>query len=258
MTISVACKLCEGPSPLFDTCDFHNNAFTHLGFYEIPLPPNGMVVPYFRCTDCGFIFTTHMDNWDKDNLFGTLIYNKDYPRIDGTYNGTRAGRICNLFYLAFADHFKHLEFLDYGGGLGLQSALVGAFGAKRSHTFDTFAQNAQRPAGNFNVVSCVEVIEHAIHPKAMVEDLVRFANPDNGLIFITTECLPDDIDVQKTKWWYVNPRVGHVSFYPKPILEKLFAEHGYKMAHVANHTHIAYRAWPLWADLLLAEVHRAK
>lgn len=256
MTISVACKLCKGESPLFDSCDFHNNANIHLGYYHMPLPKHELQVPYFRCNDCGFMFTTLMDDWGTNNIFGQLIYNKDYPRVDGTYNGARAGKICNLFYLAFFDAFKQLEFLDYGGGIGLQSALVGAFGAKRSHTFDPFAQNAKRPDGSFHVVSCVEVLEHAIKPEEMVEDLVRFTNPDNGLIFITTECLPDDIDTQKTKWWYVNPRVGHVSFYPKPVLKKLFAAHGYQMAHILNHTHIAYKTWPTWADLLMSEEDR--
>ncbi len=258
MTAAPACKCCNAPSVLFDSCDFHNNANIHMGYYHMPLPPNGLQVPYFRCTSCGFIFTTLMDDWGKDNLFAALIYNKDYPRVDGTYNGSRAGKICNLFYLAFFDHFKQLEFLDYGGGIGLQSALVGAFGAKRSHTFDPFAQNAKRPDGTFHVVSCVEVLEHAIDPKAMVKDLVSFTNPDDGLIFITTEVLPDDIEVQKTKWWYVNPRVGHVSFYPKAMLEKLFAEYGYRMAHIGSHTHIAYKTWPQWADLLLSEEDRKK
>ncbi|NDE91379.1 MAG: class I SAM-dependent methyltransferase [Alphaproteobacteria bacterium] len=251
-----ACKLCAASSVFFDRCNFHNNAQVHLGYYHMPLPPHELMVDYYRCTACGFMFTPLMDEWGKDNIFATLIYNKDYPRIDGTYNGARAGRICNLFYLAFHDYFKQLEFLDYGGGIGLQSALVGAFGAKRSMTFDPFAQNARRPDGQFHVISCVEVLEHAIDPLAMVADLVSFNHPD-GLIFLTTECLPDDIDVQKTKWWYVNPRVGHVSFFPKAALEKAFAAHGYKMTHIASHTHIAYKTWPIWADHLISEEDRS-
>jgi hypothetical protein len=251
-----ACKLCASSSVFFDSCDFHNNANIHLGYYHMPLPPKGMVVNYYRCTSCGFVFTPLMDDWGQDNLFASFVYNKDYPRVDGTYNGARAGKICNLFYLAFHDHFKQLEFLDYGGGIGLQSALVGAFGAKRSLTFDPFAQNAKRPQGYFHVVSCVEVLEHATHPKAMIADLVSFTHPADGMIFITTECLPDDIAEQKTKWWYVNPRVGHVSFYPKAMLKKLFAAHGYQMAHIANHTHIAFKTWPIWADHLIAEDDR--
>ncbi len=256
MTQAPACKLCKAPSVFFESCDFHNQAKIHLGYYQMPMPPHGLTVDYYRCTACGFLFTTLMDDWHTNGMFAQMIYNKDYPRIDGSYNGQRAGKICNLFYLAFFDAFKDLEFLDYGGGIGLQSALVGAFGAKRSLTFDPFAQGVERPPGSFNVVSAVEVLEHATNPLAMIEDLVRFTNPDDGLIFITTECLPDDIEQQKTKWWYVDPRVGHVSLYPKPMLKKIFAAHGYQMSHILYHTHIAYKKWPKWAELLMSERDR--
>jgi Methyltransferase domain len=245
-----ACKICAAPTAFFDRCDFHNNAKLHHGYFTTDLDPSGLQLPYYCCTACGFIFTPFMDKWGDENLFAQLVYNKDYPRIDGTYNGYRAGMFSNIFCLAFHDHLPQLEFLDYGGGIGLQSALVGAFGAKRSKTYDPFAVGAARPDGVFNVVSCIEVIEHAVDPKAMVADLVSFTNPDNGIIFLSTETTPPDIEQQKCKWWYVNPRVGHISFYPEKVLDGLFAAHGYKMIHRQSHTHIAYKVLPQWTRML--------
>jgi 2-polyprenyl-6-hydroxyphenyl methylase/3-demethylubiquinone-9 3-methyltransferase len=243
----IPCKLCSTPAPFFDRCDLHKNAKLHRGYFDAPLPDTGILLDYHACPSCGFVFTGFMDKWGPAE-FATYIYNQDYPRVDGSYNGYRAGAAANIFYLAFFEHLANLDFLDYGGGLGIQAVLLKAFGAKRSLTYDPFAANITRPEGTFNLVSCLEVMEHAVDPKKIVADLVSFMNPDSGLIFVTTECTPPDIATQRTNWWYVTPRVGHISFYTRPIIDTLFAAHGLKVTHIENHTHIAYRTWPVWAS----------
>ena len=250
MSDTPLCKICGARTGFFDRCDFHNNAKVHFGYYDLPLKPSGMTLEYFQCSMCGFLFTPHMDQWTGAE-FAQQVYNRDYPRIDGTYNGYRAGALANILYLALGDYIPQLDFLDYGGGLGLQSAILKAFGAHSSLTYDPFAAGATRPTGSFNMVTSLEVLEHATDPKKTVADWVSLVNPDSGLVFFTTELLPPDIAQQKCRWWYVNPRVGHISFYTEPALQKLFAPHGMKLAHIEQHTHMAYRQWPVWADKLL-------
>ncbi|MBI3419504.1 MAG: hypothetical protein HY053_05170, partial [Proteobacteria bacterium] len=132
------CKICGRATRFFDSCDFHANVRLHYGYYDKPLTPSGITLDYYRCTGCGFLFTTFMDGWTGQQFAG-FVYNKDYPRLDGSYNGYRAGALSNILYLAFHDRLPQLDILDYGGGIGLQSALLSAFGAKRALTYDPFA-----------------------------------------------------------------------------------------------------------------------
>jgi 2-polyprenyl-6-hydroxyphenyl methylase/3-demethylubiquinone-9 3-methyltransferase len=241
------CKICGSVTLFFDRCDFHANAKVHKGYYDVRIEPSGILLDFFACTCCGFIFTPFMDQWVPGD-FATYVYNKEYPRLDGSYNGARAGGAANIFYLAFHDYLSQLEFLDYGGGIGFQSALLQAFGAKRALTYDPFASGSTRPEGKFNMVSCLEVLEHSTDPKKTVADLVSFVDKESGLVFVGTECSPPDIARQKCSWWYITPRVGHVSFYTPWAIDAMFAEHGMKVLHLEHHTHIAYQSWPLWAN----------
>ncbi|HVY11941.1 MAG TPA: class I SAM-dependent methyltransferase [Alphaproteobacteria bacterium] len=241
------CKICSQPTAHFIRCDFHANAKLHMGYYARAINPSGVMLDYFRCTGCGFLFTPFMDDWDGSK-FAQFVYNKDYPLLDGSYNGHRAGALANILYLGFHDMMGQLDFLDYGGGLGIQSALLAAFGARRSITYDPFAANAKRPEGLFNVVTSLEVLEHSVDPKKTAADLVSLFDHDNGFLFATTELLPDNIATQKDNWWYICPRVGHISFYTPQALGHLFVPHGFKILHVENHSHIIFKKWPIWAQ----------
>ncbi len=244
-----SCKICGAPSTFFAKVDFHANAQLHFGYYDLPINPSGLMLDYYRCHACGFLFTPFMDDWTPQK-FGEMIYNQDYPQVDGTYNGYRGGTFANILALAFHGKLPQLQFLDYGGGLGIQAELLRVFGAKRSESYDPYAVGRNRPAGTFNVVTCMEVVEHSTNPKQTIADIVKFA-ADDGLIMFTTEAPPADIEQQKEKWWYITPRVGHVSFYSFDALDRLFNPYGYKLAHIETHTHFAYRTWPAWADKLL-------
>jgi 2-polyprenyl-6-hydroxyphenyl methylase/3-demethylubiquinone-9 3-methyltransferase len=247
---SLPCKICKAEAPFFDRADFHANAKMHFGYYDLPINPSGMMLDYHRCKSCGFMFTPFMDKWG-DEQFRGYVYNKDYAQIDGTFNGFRSGLFANLFTLALHDYLGQLDLLDYGGGIGLQAIMLKAFGARNSQTYDPHAAQKVRPSGAFHLVTCIEVLEHSPDPAALIADLVSFMNTDSSLLFITTELQPEDIDKQKCNWWYVNPRVGHISFFTKPALQKLMAPYGFKLAHVGTQAHVAYREWPVWAERLL-------
>jgi 2-polyprenyl-6-hydroxyphenyl methylase/3-demethylubiquinone-9 3-methyltransferase len=245
-----ACKICGTPSPHFFRCDLHNNAQVHFGLYTGSITPHGAQLDYYRCTNCGFVFSPFMDNWDAQK-FATHIYNADYPMLDGTYNGHRAGMMANKLYLGLYDRINQLDFLDYGGGLGLQSNLLQSMGAKRAVTYDQFAAGSIRPTGRFNVTTCMEVLEHATDPQAMAKDLVSLTNLDDGFMIITTQFQPADIDAQKEKWWYVAPRVGHVAFYTQPSFARLFAPWGMKWLHIEDMIHLGFVNWPTWAERVM-------
>jgi 2-polyprenyl-6-hydroxyphenyl methylase/3-demethylubiquinone-9 3-methyltransferase len=239
------CKVCGSDTVFFDRCDFHNNIKLHHGFFAEPINASGVELDYHRCTACGFLFSTFMDDWDSAK-FSQYVYNRDYPRLDGSYNGARSGALANILYLGFHEKLKQLDILDYGGGSGITTSLLSAFGAKRAITYDPFA-GAARPTGKFNIVSCFEVAEHAVDQKKLAEDLMSFTDFDNGFLFMGTEFQPEDVQAKKKDWWYMAPRVGHISFHTKDSYERLFAPYGLKFLHIEHHTHIGFKKWPLWA-----------
>jgi hypothetical protein len=246
-TATPRCKICNTETRPFGRCDFHENVKIHHGYFSQPIDKSGVELDYVRCPSCGFLFTTFMDDWDAQK-FASYIYNRDYPRLDGSYNGSRSGALANILYLGFHDRLKDLSILDYGGGTGITTALLSAFGTKRAVTYDPFAAGAKRPEGKFNIVSCFEVFEHSINPKDLVADLMSFVDVDNGFLFMGTEFQPPNIEAQKTGWWYIAPRVGHVSFYNEDIFNRLFTPHGMRLFHLEHHTHIAFKQWPIWAE----------
>ena len=76
------CKVCGGLAPFFDVVDFQKCA----GFYEFG--PSGVAVPYHRCDDCGFLFTSFFDDWTHGD-FARFIYNADYAAVDPDYAALR-------------------------------------------------------------------------------------------------------------------------------------------------------------------------
>jgi len=246
MTEYIICKICSAKASRFFTCDFHNNTRIHHGLWCSPVNLCGKMVDYFKCQWCGFLFTSLMDDWTNDE-FVKRVYNKDYVHLDGDYQGSRSTRVANVFWCAFYKDISNLSFLDYGGGLGVQSDMLKRLGAKYAVSYDPFV-HTQKPEGKFDVVSCGEVLEHTTDPHKTCDDLMNLVK-DDGLIFCTTEIVPHDIEIQKDKWWYVSPRTGHISFYTKECLSLLYKD--MNVVHVGSGIHIVYRKWPKWAETLL-------
>jgi SAM-dependent methyltransferase len=248
MTVTTPCKICATPAPVFGVCDFHNQAFLHRGFYTESLAPSGEQVTYHRCPSCGFLFTRHMDAWDGA-AFLARVYNNDYPLLDTNFVGGRPGGIASFLFSLFSHRIKTLRTLDYGGGNGLLALLLRSFGTRESQTYDPYAAGQTEPVGTFDLVTCYEVLEHSPDPHKTAADIVRFMGPESLLIF-STEMQPDDIETQRLNWWYVNPRVGHVSFHTHETLARLFAPHGLTIESANANLHFAYRTFPDWAERL--------
>src|SRR5262249_39782462 len=86
---TIRCKVCGNAAAFFDVVDFNKCA----AFY--PFGPSGVVVSYYRCDDCGFLFTPVCDEWSHDD-FTRLIYNDDYILLDPEYLSDRPLRMADL------------------------------------------------------------------------------------------------------------------------------------------------------------------
>lgn len=208
---SITCKVCGGAAAFFDVVDFNKC----VSFYSFG--PAGVVVPYYRCSDCGFLFTPFCDGWSQED-FARIIYNDDYALVDPSYVCARAEGLADTMAQRLAG-FEEARILDYGAGSGAFARRMTELGFAHISSYDPFSI-PERPDGRFDIVTCFEVIEHSPTPRATLEDMLSFLEAE-GCILLGETMQPPDIDVLRGNWWYVAPRNGHVSTFADRTLVTL-------------------------------------
>ena len=197
------CKICGKPAAFFDATDFWKGS----AFY--PFGPSGISVPYYRCDSCGFMFTPLCDDWSSEE-FAQHIYNDQYRLLDGEYLEIRPKRTAEHVSTRLKG-FEDARILDYGSGTGKFASHMRAAGFRYVFDYDPFSQPS-RPSGRFDVVTCVEVIEHSPKPVETILDIASFLN-DDACVLLGESLQPPDISSIRCNWWYCMPRNGHVSLY---------------------------------------------
>jgi Methyltransferase domain len=198
---SVPCKICGQDAPFFDVVDFNKC----VGFYCFG--PADIAVDWHRCDECGFLFTRFFDDWTHDD-FRRFIYNDDYVLVDPEYASVRPILVAD--HLAqFLGDFKDARILDYGAGGGLFANRLMELGFKRIESYDPFSLPVL-PSGQFDLITCTEVIEHIPSPLTALQEMQSLLSQD-GCIIIGESLQPPDIAELRGNWWYVAPRNGHVS-----------------------------------------------
>jgi hypothetical protein len=211
-----ACKICGEPAPLFDVVDFNKVcAEPNHYLYGLTCVP----VYYYRCCNCGLMFTRFFDDWGKAD-FLQFVYNEDYIRIDGDYVQKRPFELADKLVERLPG-LADLRILDYGSGSGAFATRLIEQGIRRVECYDPFS-HPTRPSGQFDLTTCLEVLQHSPHPEQILEDMRSFMAHD-GAIILVTSMQPDNIDLLRGNWIYAAPRNGHSTLYTEPALIK-FAE----------------------------------
>ncbi len=211
---NLPCKICGNPAAVFDVLDLHK----HCAFenpYHFGLA--GVAVPYHRCDRCGFLFTGFFDTWAADD-WARYIYNADYARVDPDYTGDRPRRLAQNLGTILRG-CETLRILDYGSGSGIFAECLRAQGFSQIETYDPFSHPG-RPAPGFAIITCLEVLEHTVDPRAALADMQSLAAPGGAILF-SQSVQPADIHAVRGAWWYLAPRNGHISTYTVATLGQL-------------------------------------
>jgi SAM-dependent methyltransferase len=212
------CKICSGNTHYYNTCDFNKTIeFKGVQAFE----PSGIDIIYDECDDCGFIFTSHFDQWDSIK-FSADMYNEDYELTDPEWDGTRARRDAETV----KELFEPCSVLDYGGGAGYLAEYLRSNGFK-AQSYDPFVAGSEKPTNTFDMVTCFEVFEHTIDPLATLEECISFLR-SGGRLFISTllvDFLKDGPVHNPIKAAdgasFIAPRNGHISIHTKRSLDVL-------------------------------------
>jgi 2-polyprenyl-6-hydroxyphenyl methylase/3-demethylubiquinone-9 3-methyltransferase len=221
------CKVCGAFSIEIGKLDINKCCIDRLGARFLPV--SEILIPYLACPNCGFIYTTYMDNWEPDD-FKTKIYNAEYehlnPPIPGRTNVPLHERPSYLKGIHigqfFQDSKKHLKILDFGAGgnpgptgqalidLGFS---VDSIEPYRADTYDTFEK--------YGLIIAIEVLEHC-HDLEAIKSFMQAHLADDGLIWIETLLHPFPTPANILSSWYIAPRDGHISIHTFTSLTKLF------------------------------------
>jgi hypothetical protein len=237
----VPCKVCGEGCGLFGMVDFHKSCEEARGKR---LPLSGFAVYYRRCERCGFVFTNEFDGWELED-FGRYIYNADYGLVDPDYAEARPAGNTRLVAESFAGSRETMRILDYGGGAGILAQRLRTEGF-RAETYDPFSGFEELPPGRFDLITCFEVMEHALWPRETVKAMADLIE-DRGAILFSTLVQPKDFAQVGLAWWYAAPRNGHISLYSRAALARVFGEVGMRVVSFSEVLHLAYGAVPWFA-----------
>jgi 2-polyprenyl-6-hydroxyphenyl methylase/3-demethylubiquinone-9 3-methyltransferase len=208
------CKICGSQAALFDVVDF----LKHCSFdQQYAHGLSGIEVPYLRCEACGFLFTSFFDEWQQDD-WRKFVYNDDYVRVDPEYTGARSARLAQTL-ANLLQGCEKMRILDYGAGAGGFTTHMNAAGFASVTAYDPFSCPS-RPDGDYDIVTCLEALEHTADPRAAMADMQTLLAP-GGCVIFSQSVQPADIQAIRGAWWYIAPRNGHISTFTVETLCQL-------------------------------------
>lgn len=241
------CKCCGQTARLFDVCDFNKSCEEVRGTF---LPYSGIPVYYYKCSQCGFIFTRIFDDFRGED-FVKHIYNEAYVTVDPDFERVRPQKMAELVNDLFSGAKRDLAVLDYGGGDGYFAERLSAAGFKSVVNYEPFfGKPVADIGGDYNLITCFEVVEHATDPHKIFSDMASVLDQDNGMILFSTALTPPEIDVLKTAWWYIGPRNGHISIHTERSLGAVLSRLGLRMFSANKNYHFAFKRVPAFASHL--------
>ena len=162
-----ACLVCGSQAACIGAVDF--NKVPDQDGQAHPHPPLSPV-HYHRCAFCGFTFAPQFLSWSEQD-FREKVYNDGYGKHDPDYRLERPRTNARYLEQLFTGSARPARHLDYGGGNGVLSQILGGQGWN-SLCYDPFAQHDQDVSrlGKFDLITAFEVFEHVPDPNEMVPD----------------------------------------------------------------------------------------
>ena len=229
--LALRCKCCGNEALLAGFKDFARDVYDYNRTRGVV---GGVPVPYYRCATCRFGFTDRFDEWTASD-WTAHVYNDEYGLFDPRYEEARPKKTTKIMRAIFPD-LAH-SVLDYGAGNGRTAELLREAGFGPVVTYDPHHGNPVKPERrDFDIVLCIEVVEHSTAPLALFDELHYYCAADGVILFSTK-----DFSTVKGDWLqdgYVAPRNGHVSFFAAPTFRLIAERLGRVYSKVDAYRHV--------------------
>lgn len=243
------CWVCGAASELLDVVDFNKSCEEQRGQF---IKLSGVPIYYALCPRCGFCFAPEFAHWSRE-AFAERIYNDGYVVADPDYREARPRANADYLINLLGDGVKSVRHLDYGGGNGLLASLLREAGWQ-SQSYDPYAEGslALEALGRFELITALEVFEHAPDVQGLMAHLGRLLAPGGMVLFTTVLSDGHIARHQRLDWWYAAPRNGHISLYSRASLHWLAQQHGYQFGSFSSSLHLFCTEPPCWARHLFS------
>jgi SAM-dependent methyltransferase len=225
------CKICGGPTRL--ACEVP--ADRHPGVAA----PVGPLVPYYACTRCGFLASSHLDDGSAGSPYDAAYFTAVDPggETRDALPALLVGQVERWLGRTVGD------VLDFGSGTGRAVAKLRAAGYRAEgvdivapEVADAFIRVGPLEAvERYDVVTAVEVFEHLPDPVASARAIAASLRP-GGLLAMTT--MLHDPAALDPAWWYLAPGAGHISLFTKPALAALARASGFGILMTTPTNHL--------------------
>tara|TARA_B100001989_G_C24485637_1_gene436792 strand:+ start:305 stop:1159 length:855 start_codon:yes stop_codon:yes gene_type:complete len=237
-TYTVKCKCCGADAPYLGDVDFSKTCHDRYG--KKVFQNTGCDVPYQKCENCGFIFSTYADNWTSKEM-KKLIYNEEYNKSDGVVPGWEEGLSDPRKSISYLNGEKliqnyglskeqNIRILDYGsGGNPGNTGLCFLDKGFDLTSYDPYSANGdtniELKHDKYDFIYSIEVFEHVVD----LGKLCRFMSShlsDTGMLHIQTLLHPNQTDHTILDSWYISPKNGHFSIFTFVSIFILFKSFG--------------------------------
>lgn len=194
------CPICNTNSPV----SFHKPSYT---VYKYSMQQIISGICYSVCPNCGCCFTLDEFTPETHNQ-GSEERNEDGVNLE------RLRRI-RTFHEGYS-------VIDFGCGNGQFTRLA----REKGYTItpidrDTEIKLDDIPSNSIHVINCVEVIEHIIQPKEVIEEFHRVLK-SGGIVYLESSFT--DFLGNPEKAGYIDPNIGHVLVHSRKSIEMLFGK----------------------------------
>lgn len=221
------CKAC-GAAAL---CEFtHLVIRTDHDFYQKPFL-------YFRCKECGLIFSTGMDTFTPEQL-SDWYAEPEYSRWDPAgHSPRRLWRIVNeINFLQLRTRIENPTILLHGLGTCNVVPVLNLLGFENLWiTYSDVAHPrnvnvADLPLGSFDYIIANEVLEHYVHLEKEFKLIASLLKP-GGRFIGSTGMNENEHEKQPQNFWYIKPSMiaaGHVTYWSSKAFIRLAKQCGLK------------------------------
>lgn len=243
---------------------------THLRSVKPDNRPDGLGVDAFRITDSNYgrtgeIFRCETCGFHQCSDMRDVLHH--YVNMaDERYEATRSERALQeraLLRFVAAEKPRG-RLLDVGAGSGIlveQAIAMGydAVGLEPSRALQERAAALGLPvklgvlphreiAGRFDIVTCVDVIEHVPDPIGLLKDIAELLSDDGIAAIVTPDRGSFAARIMGWRWWHY--RVAHIGYFDRDTLTRASQMAGLQI------TNIARPGWYFPADYILERLLR--
>jgi len=195
---------------------------------------------FFRCAQCGFVFSNPYVPKEKIIEFYSLLEDREY-------SSEADGRLKN-----FKTILKRLAKLDKPGnkildvgaasGIFLNQAKMDGYNVYGIEPSAFLVQEAKelyglqlqqgtiedyREQDKFSIITLLDIIEHLVEPDEFMDQVDALIEPGGILIIVTPDIDSLPARIVGKRWWHY--RTAHVNFFNKKSLVHLLSKHNYQI-----------------------------